>query len=172
MKMNKPKPIVREPILDYNDVIDYIEEKYNIDTRDYAGKFNGKGKKKIKELEDNWLEVNGYGQYKHVLNKPKGSKKDWEEGSEEIRIRVEINTRIRDEEKDWEEIVPYLDYWHWMLDNNFDNVSNGCNQYWGVMGILESETTPKWVKEITQLVYDEFKEYLDEDGGFEVYIWW
>ena len=38
--------------------------------------------------------------------------------------------------------------------------------------IIEDKKTPSWVKEITQLIYDEFKDDLDKDGGLEVWISW
>lgn len=169
--MNKPEPVIRQPILNYQDIIDYIEEKYNIDTGDYAERFGGKGRDKINQLRDQWLKDNGYWKYKYVLNKPKGSKEDWAKDSEEMKLRVEINEKIWKEESNWEKQVPYLDYWHYILDAQFCDVSNGCTQYWSLSPILEYDA-PEWVKEITQLIYDEFKEYTDEDGGFEVYISW
>lgn len=36
----------------YNDLIEYIEEKYNIDTRDYYGMFSDKGRPWLVEGED------------------------------------------------------------------------------------------------------------------------
>jgi len=34
--MDKPIPVVQEPAIDYNKLIDYIEDKYKIDVRDYG----------------------------------------------------------------------------------------------------------------------------------------
>jgi len=72
---------------------------------------------------------------------------------------------------------PYLNYWHWLIGNCFYELSNGCERYWNILEILEGDPgyehdTPDWVKEITQMVYDEFKDDLDKDGGIEVYISW
>lgn len=42
--MNKPeKKYPVKPMYDYHEVIDYIEEKYNINTRDYGKKFTKDG---------------------------------------------------------------------------------------------------------------------------------
>ena len=90
-----------------------------------------------------------------------------------MQLRIEINQKMQLVKYDeWEKIVPYLDYWHWMIDNQFYELHNGSEQYWDIKGILEGESTPDWVREITQLVFDEFKEQLDENGGMEVYISW
>ena len=67
---------------------------------------------------------------------------------------------------------PYLDYWHWLLDRCFSNIHNGSEAYWNVKEILEDEQTPDWVKDITQKVYDEFKDNLDESGCLKVLIEW
>ncbi len=66
----------------------------------------------------------------------------------------------------------YMDFWHWVLDNCFYEVSNPCDSYWNMEEILNDEKTPNWIKEITQLFYNEFKDDLDEDGGIEVHISW
>jgi hypothetical protein len=113
MSNTKPTPKERKPILDFHEVIRFIEKKHKIDVRDYAGKFKG------------------------------GSMDD----------------------------KPYLDYWHWLIENHFYDVNNGCERHWDIKFILEGDG-PDWVKEITQLVYDEFKDNLDKDGGVDVNIWW
>src|SRR5687768_3870241 len=40
--MDKPQPKSRTPLLDYHEVINFIEEKYKINTRDYLGLFGNK----------------------------------------------------------------------------------------------------------------------------------
>lgn len=112
--MKKPKFIKRRPIMDYNQMIDYIEQKYKIHTRDFAKKFVKGG-------------------------------------------------NIESE---------YLDYWHWLLDNCFSDIHNGSSAYWNVKEIIDSEETPLWVKSITEKVYKEFHEVLDNKGGLEVLIQW
>ncbi len=41
-KLKKPVPVRSEPHWDFHQVIDYIEKKYEISVRDYAGKFSNK----------------------------------------------------------------------------------------------------------------------------------
>lgn len=172
--MNKPKPIERPTILDYHEIISYIEKKYEIDVRDYAGKFSGKGREESDKLKDEWLDKNGHLENKHVFNKPNGSREDWAKDSKEMQLRIELNTKMQKENFDrfLDKRVPYLDYWHYLLEHDFCEIHNGCDEYWGLKDILEDEKAPDWIKEITQLVYDEFKEYVDEDGGFNVHISW
>jgi hypothetical protein len=110
--MLKPKPVERESILHYRDIIKYIEDKYKINVRDYAG---------------------------HFVTKDK----------------------------------PYLDFWHY-LDNKWEEQlnSNGCEVYLNLEEWLGAPETPDWVKEILLKIYDEFKEYIDDHGGFYVYVSW
>lgn len=52
--MNKPeKKYPLEPMYNYHEVIKYIEEKYSINTRDYANKFT-KGGNRENEYLDFW----------------------------------------------------------------------------------------------------------------------
>lgn len=60
--------------------------------------------------------------------------------------------------KDFDANVPYLDFWHWLLDHDFVDMYNGSYQYLLVKEHLEDEETPPWVKEILQKIYDEFQE--------------
>jgi len=91
-------------------------------------------------------------------------------------IEKKYSIQLRDYHKNYpksnEDWKSYMDFWHWMLENCFSEVSNGCFQWWNMLDILEDEETPDWIKEITQLFYNEFKEELDADGGVEVYISW
>lgn len=114
--MKKPEPIIREPIMDFNDMIKYSEKKHNFQHRDY---------------------LNRYGK--------------------------NINESPRPE---------YLDYWHWLLEHQFYNVSNPCERYWSLDSILNDEKAPQWVKEITAKVKEDFIEYLNEEGGINVLIVW
>lgn len=100
-KLKKPKKVQHAPTWDYRQVIDYIEEKYKINVRDYAGKF----------------------------------------------AHPEIDDK-----------VPYLDFWHWLIDHDFSDMYNGSYQWIWVTEHLENKKTPPWVKEILQKIYDEFQE--------------
>jgi len=61
--------------------------------------------------------------------------------------------------------VPYLDFWHWVLENQ--EVHNGCFISFS-RGVLE-EIEEDWVKEIYTRYLDEF---ADEKGELEMYVWW
>lgn len=114
--MKKPEYYQQKPVIDYFEVIKYIEEKYRIDTRDYYRKFSN--------------------------------------------------------ESGCHDYIPYCDYWHYLIDNIIFEVTNGCTVILPVGQLTQEENeytdhTPEWVKEISQLIYDEFGE--DE---MNVYISW
>jgi hypothetical protein len=58
-----------------------------------------------------------------------------------------------------------------MIDNHFGNVNNGCIRTWHLEEMLEDESLPQWVREITEKVYETFKDDLT-DGYIEVSIEW
>lgn len=49
-----------------------------------------------------------------------------------------------------------LDFWHWLCDNDVTDSNNGSFFYLQVDRFLKERETPKWVKEILQLIKDEF----------------
>jgi hypothetical protein len=185
--MNKPKPVARKPILDYQDVINFIEEKYNIDTRDYEGLFGSQDKEshfnKYQRITGDKMPV-GYPDYSGDKSAPDKGIRIWRNGkkvsgtkeeydADFVLIHAQYQRYLKWCETNPENKPPeYLDYWHWMIENQFHDVENPCERYWSLQDILEDEESPDWVKDITQKVRDEFSEHLDESGGFEVYISW
>ena len=91
-------------------------------------------------------------------------------------INKKYGIEVRDYHKTYKDPTgathEYLDYWHWITDHSMTEVRNDTYDYWNLKDILDSETAPHWVKEITQLCYDEFEDELDKDGGVEVWISW
>lgn len=107
--MIKPKKKKTKPYFDFNEVMDYLETKYDKDFRNYAGhKFTG-------------------------------------------------------EEND----VPYLDFWHWMLEHTA-NINNGCFIYMPDLETLKSRDTPEWVKEIIKY----FADFLGKDYDEKIWLEW
>ena len=187
--MEKPKLKKRKDVMDYHEMIDFIEKKHNIRVRGYG----------INLYEDN------FGKYQRVCNDPMpfgdgvypdvsgNYMEDWEqeegyEGWTITRNGEKIKATKEQYDADFKLIheqyqryqvwtidnpePPYLDYWHWILDNWGGEFSDGCVKWLGVLDILDGDNTPEWVLEITQLIHDEFKEYLDEEGGIDVLIEW
>jgi len=150
--MEKPEPIILEPALDFFEIIKYIEEKYKIRVTDYLGHMSNEPFLKTKEKfnDETWY---------------RASPKDYTPFQKEASVYFNVLKQEFDK-------LEYLNYWHWLKDNIFDLISNGCIEIWGVTNILEYDDTPMWVKEITQLVHDEFKEYLDEEGCLNIMIKW
>lgn len=123
--MDKPVPITMKPAFNYNQVIDYIEDKHGINVRDYAGRHS---------------------------------------------------TGIYDDSK------PYLDFWHWILEETSNSIHNECyayipvdykksGEFWGY-DINDEERFPYWVKEILDIIHAEFSDGLDEEGNMYVWIEW
>jgi hypothetical protein len=187
--MDKPTLKERKPVMDYHDMIDYIEKKYNITVRDYNRTFES-SRDFTKETGLNvFLCPDISGKYKPEWQSPgyegwtiiegglrSGSKKRIKATEQEYKEQFQEYYDICSEFKQWKiknnisEV--YLDYWHWLLDKQFYDVNNGSTEYWNIKGILDDKDTPEWVYTITKYVYDEFKDNLDKDGGIEVLIEW
>jgi hypothetical protein len=53
---------------------------------------------------------------------------------------------------------PYLDFWHWLLEDYEDQIHNGCYVIFYWQNHYESDNTPKWAKEIIGMILTEFPE--------------
>lgn len=187
MTLTKPTAHKRDPIMDFNEMIDYVEQKHSIRVCDYLGLFGTKDKE---SHFDEYCRVTGDAQpndgFYPDCSLPKGK---FLTGGLTV-VRNGVRRAASQEEHDadfkliheqycryqkWSKTNPepeYLNYWHWLIENHFYNVHNPCEERWCLKDILDDEDTPDWVKEITQLVYDAFVDDLEEDGGIEVDISW
>lgn len=112
--MIKPVPKQRKSVLNFREMRDFVEKKYNIDIRDYGGTFK--------------------------------------------------NGKI-DESK------PFQDYWGWLFENYFHyELHNGSDVILDLVGIIQGDN-PEWVKEITKLFHNEFKDHLIV-GEIKVHMDW
>lgn len=186
--MKKPTPLKREPLLDYHDMINFVEEKYDIKVNDYNKTFKcaidfkkqmglnvylspDVSGKYVPEWQEEgyegWTIIEG-GLRNIDGKRIKATKEEYDEQFKEYYA-------ICGEFKQWkvENNVSetYLNYWHWMIDGQFQDIHNGSTAYWNLKDILDGDN-PEWVIEITRYVYDEFKEHLDKDGGLEVIVEW
>lgn len=109
----------------YDKVIKYIEQKYNIKTRDYLGKYSKKPFDPELENQDFWVFLVNAAWYGEVRS-----------GEDKL-------IPISDMLCNMEELLDYL-----------------------------NELAPLWVKEIAQLIKDEFGDLLDSEGNLEVYVSW
>lgn len=148
--------------VDYCTLIEHIETKYNIDTRDYAGHYSKDAREYKDQILSKWLEDNGYEGKKYVLDKPEGSNIDWDKESEEMKLRIEINTKMRTAGLDgqFEEKYPYLDYWHL----HCDSINRGGINYL----YLGGDEKPQWVKEIDEMIKAEVIDCSAYDPDEEV----
>lgn len=79
---------------------------------------------------------------------------------------------------DYHDMIEYLEskysfkkknLWSWLCERE---ISNGTAYHIPVKEGLQDEDTPKAVKEILQLVFEEFGEELDSHGYLRVWISW
>src|SRR6267142_900499 len=89
---------------------------------------------------------------------------DYTEVIDYIEKKYSINTRGYTPKNGWtsEQLMnckvgldPYLDFWHWVIERN-DHLSNGSFFVLYVDDEMSYPETPEWVKEILQLLKDEF----------------
>lgn len=152
--MTKPKAKQRDPILDYHEMIEFLEEKYNFQSRDYLNSLQKNHQIYLKWIGDN------YPGFSHVMDAPEGSKKDWPKDSPEMAKRIEINTAYNEyirKNKDLE--VPYLDFWH----IHCDSLTGNGSELYICLDIEEYQTKDKWCAPILEYIKAEFAEYVEED---------
>lgn len=180
--MKKPtKHIVKQPMFEYDDVINYIEGKYGIKVRDYAGKYGNKGKEShFDEYQKLMKDPMPFGNGKYP-DCPGTTYRVYKDGKLVEGTKDEYDAQFKlihaqyARYQEWCKTnpePPYLDYWHWLLDEHFYDMQNGCERQINVKEILEDDKSPSWVKEITQLIHTEFESDLDDEGCLTVWIEW
>ena len=146
--MNKPE---KETIsaYDYNELIDFIEKKHNIDTRDYARGFSSSVDiiKKYNEMMGRTI----------ITNSTQFS-------TDEYRAFKQWR-----EEQGWKE-KPYLDFWHWFLEQHGTLIAQV--QTLGKIPSLKlldfhEHRIPDWVREILTLIEADFL----EEGEDDILVW-
>jgi len=158
------KPAKGERTYDYFEVMDYIDEKYNIDSRNYGNtrllrKFRQqKGFKKLQKPRISWedygdaIEKRAYEENVHVYQQ------EMKKQQEAFNLWKEENEIGREE---------YLDFWHWLIDEFDEGIYSGSIIQFPVKEYLEHQETPTFVKEILQLLY---AEYQEEIMDFYIYL--
>jgi len=155
--MDKPIKIVRDPIYDYHEVIEYIEKKYNIKTRDYANRSNHfpNWLKLVNEPQPNYP-ICPSNTYKANIN---GEMVEITKENYDARYAI-----IHDQYKRY--IIwcknnpepPYLDFWHWLIEQDFEDIHNGSSSTLNIKYWLDELCEDDWQREILQLIYNEFQE--------------
>jgi len=146
--MKKPRKQIKTA-WDYHEIVNYVQQKHNVDLRDFAGKFHG-----IHSF-DAWCDSKGYGKI-DPEGKTRGSSQVW---CAEHKVDIERGH--------WYE-PPYQDFWHWLLD--VCEIRNGCYfylpiSYFKVKKPLENQ---KWIVKILKM----FEEFKDEDGKVFCWVSW
>lgn len=163
-----------QPCIDFNPFIHELEKEKGYNYRDFAGRFNPEITNKI--LDDISIEFGitrkGWEQ------SSKGRTKSEQQAFETYRSRVDV--------------IPYLDAWHWMLENCFAELQRGGINYMSMMYLknkpswydnwLANNTptdamdweywekyntgseTPEWVNTILQDIFEACKDHPAFDG--------
>lgn len=174
-----------EPSLDYFEVIELVEAKLGVDVDDYAGMFSKANQERKAEHKKQWMIDNGYGDASHTLDVPDSSnqRQDWPQDSPEMKLRVEINTKYRDVERELDKTeVPYLNFWHQHCDSvnrggvNVFYLGDG-NDYCpdDDEGKNLPEKYKNWIQEIHDAIREVVKDslaYDAEEDAVNLYIDW
>jgi len=144
---------IPKPAILFFPFMDMLTQKYGFDYYDYGGSHSIEARKFKQGLVSQWLEENGYSGKSYVLNKPEGSSTDWPKDSEEMLLRIEINTKMRSDsiEKVVKEKFPYLNFWHYVTD---DCDVGGSFFYLN----LDIDHDQEWVAEIKNMIKEEVKD--------------
>lgn len=137
--------------VNYDDMVDHVEDKYNIDTRDYSGYFAA-GQQELAAYHV-WL------------------KETHNTTEQELRARLGNSHELYATTYAVPEHVKvprpeYQDFWHWMLDDVlYGDPQRGKPQPLNWQDILteaEENSAPEWVQEILRLFVAEFgdQEYM------------
>lgn len=166
--------VTMEPMIDLFEITDALKEEQGMDYRDMAGKYSAKARDERDALREKWLSDNGYEGFGYVLNNPEGSNIDWAKDSVEMTLRIEINTKMR-EDKFYEmldDLYPYQDVWHYLLDNDFCELHRGGAN---TLYLGECKSDPDYIARFRKAALELVKGHpaFDEDEEWVVcYIDW
>lgn len=152
--MDKPKPYTeKKEVMDFMDMIHWIDEKYQINQRDYKGKYSKEGSYRgfLESRGFTHEEIEAYGK-----RKPADMSPEW----------AAIKPQVRQHQDEWAAAHPYCDFWHFQIEKIY-RFQNDTHIRYPLTDIMEG--AEDWQKEIAQLWVDEFGEFADDDG--EIYCW-
>lgn len=165
-----------KPAVNFTELMDAVEKKHGFDIRDMGGKYSAETRKKDEEYQDAWLEQNGYFGKAYVLNTPEGSNKDWDKDSPEMALRIEINKKMTATgyyKAKPSELIPYQDVWHWLLDRDFCELSNGSYNWLDLSDerlANEDDKIPDYVLKFLKAAREEVEGHEAFDG-YELHVW-
>lgn len=158
--MNKPEQQTKK-YWDYSDCAAFIENKYGYKLRDYFGRHKKESYARITaeaciELGHDPADLQQ--DLSHAL-------RDTDEYHRVIAVRNAVYA-LADSRR-----PPYCDFWHWITEGG--NVSNGSffslteDMYEELMDAGFEDQ--KWA---VRILGDFLKEFADEEGNIEFYVWW
>ena len=139
--MKKPRKHTRS-LHDYSECNDYIEKKYGINTRDYAGLFGPEYDKRTKQAcQDVGVD------YADLVEDLAGK----DNKDPEVQRKLENRKKVYARQKEIE--PPYQDFWHWIIDAC--GVENGGTIVLGE-DMIEEDEKELWYAKILNLFLKEF----------------
>lgn len=166
-------PVHEFPVcIDFIPFMEELEKKYGWKYRDMAGRFSKEAHLEQDALKLEWMNANGYAGKWHVLDSPTGSSmSDWPADSEEMKLRIEINTKFQPIEEKIKR--PYQDVWHWMLENPFAELYRGGVNYLDISFYLDDDDTPEYVRLVLRAIEGETKNHPAAGAdGISFFIDW
>lgn len=135
-----------------------------------AGSHSDEFRKEEAERKAQWMIDNGYEGKEHVLDYPKGTRKDWAKDSPEMALRIEIHHKYEPIRKANER--PYQDVWHWLLDNAFYELSNDSVCYLDETSY--DKGTPDYVITVLNAIAAEVPadHPARQHGSINFYVYW
>jgi hypothetical protein len=172
--MDKPtSKEVKQTRLDWHECQKYIEEKHGIQMRGYGRPNSSEMNKRFQEETGNgsvYASPQHYGGKYYAWIDSKGERvqvteEQYEEEWEKHRALNKVYAAWKEETYGPE--PPYMDFWHYITD--ICEVQNG-GYIWLPNKVGKSHRNAKgtewegWIQKLTDLVFEEFGEYADEDA--------
>lgn len=156
--MEKPVPDPKfRGAIDLVAMCSYIDEKYKIDARDYAGHFGF-------DWPGYMVSLGATREDAERLYRTKPA-----DATPEEQALLATTRAASDAHRD---ANPYQDFWHYQLEVfGEDTFHNDSYQEYAIFRALE-DAEEDWQKEIAKLWIDEWGEYADENGIVFVWVSW
>jgi hypothetical protein len=145
--------------IDYNAFIHILEKEKGYNTRDFEGRFSSEWRSIVlKEISEQFgLDPNDDKWLNDTTSRDDNQWKAWWAYSKKSDER------------------PYLDFWHWLLDNDFCDVQNGSYQYLSkdAFDELETDGEDDWIKQILTDIFEACEGHpAYKKDTIVFYVWW
>ena len=154
-------------VINFNNLMKDIKEKYKIDYRDMAGVYSKDRVKLADQMKKDWAYRNNLGESYERVKASKECRAGLPLYDEYIKIE---QGWFKDEGSAFYDELPYLDVWHWLLDNDFEDMENGGTFDLDISMKRIFGSEPEYVRIIFALMRKEL-EPIDNDV-IQCYVSW